>query len=461
VRFLDQVHLANLGGVHPDQRHPDHAVHQHEGRGADAGEVDQGAEHDRQQEAAEAADQADDAGDDADVVGVLVGDVLEHAGLAEGEGDADGEQQGGEDFRAEMDAVDLRAGHGLHGELGLRIGHDEQADPGHPQHPPGHPVRAPFVRHPAAHRAQHAAGQGEAGRQEGRRLQVETVFADVVLGHPQGQRHVAAEHDRVVLAVLPDDGIFKRLELISHGDMGRHLVLRVVVGEEPEQDGGDQHGGGIDLGHHGPAVGQDDGRSHQLGHGGARVAGAEHAHGHALAFLFVPAGAVGDAHREGAAGQADEQADGEEVPELGGEFHQPDRTDGGQHQEEEDDAAAELIGPHAQRQADQGAGKHRRRDQHAELGFIETELGFDGDADDGKHHPHSETDREGQCAHHEHGKLLLRTWSHGITQIKKPGYPKIGEAQYRTMKNPRQISKKWKRDGGIPTKWYGGSVLNL
>jgi hypothetical protein len=100
-------------------------------------------------------------------------------------------------------------------------------------------------------------------------------------------------------------------------------------------------------------------------------------------------------------------------------------TDGGQHEEEEDDAAAELVGPHAQGQADQGTGEHRRRDQDAELGFVEAQLGFDGDADDREHHPDSKADREGQGAHHEHGELLLRASRHCIPHIKEPGYPKI------------------------------------
>ncbi len=49
-------------------------------------EIDQRAEHDRQDETAETADQSDDAGHGADVLRVLVGDVLEHRGLAEREG---------------------------------------------------------------------------------------------------------------------------------------------------------------------------------------------------------------------------------------------------------------------------------------------------------------------------------------------------------------------------------------
>src|SRR5512134_2355229 len=51
---------ADFGPVHPDQRDPDDGVHQHEGRGAHAGEVEQGAEDDRQDEAAQTAGETDD-----------------------------------------------------------------------------------------------------------------------------------------------------------------------------------------------------------------------------------------------------------------------------------------------------------------------------------------------------------------------------------------------------------------
>ena len=46
----------------------------------------------------------------------------------------------------------------------------------------------------------------------------------------------------------------------------------------------------------------------------------------------------------------DEQAGDQKMPELGGAGNQPDRNHGGQHQHEEHDAAAEPVGPHAQRQ---------------------------------------------------------------------------------------------------------------
>src|SRR5690349_21058831 len=58
--FTQQRALAHLAEVHPDQRDPDHAVEQHEAGRAYAGEVHQGAKHDRQHETTQAAGQADD-----------------------------------------------------------------------------------------------------------------------------------------------------------------------------------------------------------------------------------------------------------------------------------------------------------------------------------------------------------------------------------------------------------------
>ena len=62
-------------------------------------------------------------------------------------------------------------------------------------------MRAVLVGEDAADGAQHAAGQGEARGKQCSDPDVELVLADVVLDHPQRQRHVAAEDDAVVLAI--------------------------------------------------------------------------------------------------------------------------------------------------------------------------------------------------------------------------------------------------------------------
>ena len=124
VAMAQHIGATHLGPVHPDQRDPDHAIHQHEGAGAHARDVEQGAEQDGQHEAAQAAGQADDAADGADVVRVVVGDVLEDAGLAEGPRHAQHGHDGGEGVDVQADVEGLRALDGVDGEVGLRVGQD-------------------------------------------------------------------------------------------------------------------------------------------------------------------------------------------------------------------------------------------------------------------------------------------------------------------------------------------------
>lgn len=119
----------HLGPVHPDQRHEDDAVHQHEATGADTSDVHQSTEHDRQQEPAQAASQPDDAGNHADVVWIIVSDVLEHRGFADGPRDTHGEHEYCEQCGSQPDMESLWAGQGVNGEVSLRVGQNEQNDP--------------------------------------------------------------------------------------------------------------------------------------------------------------------------------------------------------------------------------------------------------------------------------------------------------------------------------------------
>ena len=222
----------------------------------------------------------------------------------------------GEHPHVQAEVERLRPLDGEDGEVGLRVGEQEQADPAHPQHPPGDLVRAVLVRQPATDRAQHAAGQGEGGGQQGGDADVQAVLADVVLGHPQRQGDVAAEDDRVVLRVLPHLGIAQRRQLLAPGDPAVDPMGRLVVGEHPEHDGHDQHGHGVHLRHERPSERHQQRRCDELVHRRAGVAGAVDAHREALPCAREPARDVGRAHREGAAGQPDEQTEDEEMPEL-------------------------------------------------------------------------------------------------------------------------------------------------
>ena len=76
---------------------------------------------------------------------IVVADVLEDAGLAEGERRFRGRTSGRKGVNVEADVQGQRAVRRGDGQVGLRIAEEEEADPAHPHHPPGHAVRAPFV----------------------------------------------------------------------------------------------------------------------------------------------------------------------------------------------------------------------------------------------------------------------------------------------------------------------------
>jgi hypothetical protein len=117
------------------------------------------AEHDGQHEAAHATRQADDAGDGADVVWVVIADVLEHRCLAEGPSHTQHTHHSSEGVNVQTNVEGLWAIDGLNGEISLGIAEDEQADPARPHHPPGHLVGAMLVGQVATNRTQHATGQ--------------------------------------------------------------------------------------------------------------------------------------------------------------------------------------------------------------------------------------------------------------------------------------------------------------
>jgi len=263
-------------------------------------------------------------------------------------------------------------------------------------------VRAVLVGQHAAHGAQHPAWQGEAGRQQGRRADIQAELANVVLHHPQRQGHITAEHDAVVLAVLEHLGVLECLELVAKAHRAGHQVRRLTVAEHPEQHQRTQHDGRIHLRHHGPAKGHQQHRCHELVDSGTRIAGTINPHGHTLAALGEPACHVGRADRKRTAGQAHEQPDRQEMPVGGGVAHEPDGRNRDRHQDGHDDAAAVAIGPDAQRDANQRAGEHRHGCEQAELRGIEVEHLADRDADHAKHHPHHETHGEGQRADNQH-----------------------------------------------------------
>ena len=413
VLLENALALVALRDPRPDHGDDDHEGHQHEAAAAHADHVGGDAEHDRQREAAQAADDADDAADHAHLGRVVVGEAAVDARLAEALRQADDEDQHGEQGDAHAD---------LDGDVALdrvddhrrgRVAQQEHAGEADPHHPPGDRVPAPLVGRPAAQRADRPGRQVEQNGQERRGGERQPVLADVVLGQPQRQRHEGAEHEVVGEAEAPDAHVEQRLQLLAQRDAragsGVLAVQRVLGGQEPEQDRHHQHGDGVDLRHRAPRAGGgggDDQRGDELGERRPRIAGAEDAHRRALPLLAEPGRGIGDAHRERAAGDPDEQPEHQVLPVLGGVGQHPGGDHDSEHLYEIHDAPAVTVGQYAQRQPYQRAGQDGSGHQQAELGLVEVELRLDLDADDREHHPHGEVHGEGERAHRQRRDLL-------------------------------------------------------
>ena len=177
-----------------------------------------------------------------------------------------------------------------------------------------------------------------------------------------------------------------------------------------------------------PAVGDHDEGRDELGDGGADVAGAEDAErGALLAPSDTSLRDVGDADRERAAGDADAERREQERRVVVGEGEKPGCDRRRQHHRRIDDAAAVLVGPDAEHQADQRAGQDRRADQQAELGLGEPEVLLDLNADDRKDRPDGEADGEGNGGEPERPSLVAfsdcRRVAHEL--LPRPGLPAV------------------------------------
>ena len=239
-------------------------------------------------------------------------------------------------------------------EVGLRVGQQEQADPGDPQYPPGDVVRPEPIRQIPPKRPQHAGGQCEAHRHQCRLAYREAIFVDEILWHPDGNRSEAAEDDRVVLAVLPDSRVAQNRQLPAQ----RHQAARfpgIRRGEQPEQRRRHEQGDGIGPGHALPAIAGNQRRRDEHIDGGTGRAGTEDAHRETLPLPRKEPGRIGRAHCKGRADQPERQPQQQELPESRRIGRQPERHGADDEQDEHDDATAEPVRPDSQRQAEQRA----------------------------------------------------------------------------------------------------------
>ena len=433
------LHLPD-GEVHPHQRRERDREQQHEAALPHAGEVVGETEQDRQHEAAQAPDQADDAAHRAHVVRVVDRDVLVDRGLAEAHEEPEDEHQHGEGDKPGLQPERHRPADALHDVLGRRIGQDERDGDRHAEGPVHDAARAIGVGQVPAVDAEQARGHRVGGADHAGGGDVEAVDADQIARQPQRQRHEGAEHEEVVEREAPDLDVLQRLQHGRHrlgleAGLAPRLQLRVVLGGEPEHDPHDRNRRGPDIGNRLPAVGDHDEGGEELGDGGADVACAEDAERRALLLGGVPARHVGDADRERPAGDADAERGQQERRVVVGEGEEPGGDRRRQHDGRVDDAAAVLVGPDAEHQADQRAGEDRRADQQAELGVVEAQVVLDLHANDGKDRPHGEADGEGDRGKPEGAALIA---SAHVCGAMHGGHPILGSPANRSASAYRE-----------------------
>ena len=170
---------------------------------------------------------------------------------------------------------------------------------------------------------------------------------------------------------------------------------------EPEHDGHQGQRRRPDFRDALPAQGDHHERRAEFGDRRADIAGAENPERRALLAGLVPARDIGDADREGAAGDADAERREQELRIGLRVSQQVGRERRREHDDAEDAASAILVGPDAERETDQRPGQDRRADQQAELRLAEAEVLFDLDADDGENRPHRKAQREGDSRNPE------------------------------------------------------------
>ena len=338
--------------------------------------------------------------------GIVDRDVLVDRRLAQAHEEAEHENQAGEGDDAGRHMKVQRAIDALHDIFGGRIGQDEGDQCRYAEHPVHDAAGAIAVGENAAIDAEQTGRNRIGGAQHAGSFDVELVDADQVARQPQRQRDKGAEGKEIIERETPDLDVLQRLELepgaarpFAFG--AARQLYRVLLGEEPEHDAHQRDGRGPDLRGCLPAIGDQHERRAELGHRRADIAGAENTKGGALFLRRIPARHIGDADREGAAGDTDAERRDQDLDVGMGVDQQEGRDRGRQHDHRVNSAAAILVGPDAEEDAHERAGEDRRADQEAELRLVKAELLLNLNADDGEDGPHREAHGERDGGHPE------------------------------------------------------------
>src|SRR5262249_29861060 len=122
--------------------------------------------------------------------------------------------------------------------------------------------------------------------------------------------------------------------------------------------------------------------ANDLGDGGADVAGTENSERSALGFRRIPFRDVGYSDSKRTASDANAKRSQQEGRVIVSESQQPGGDGCREHDRGIDEAAAVLVGPDAENEADQRAGQDGRANQQTKLGVVEVQVLFDLHADD-------------------------------------------------------------------------------
>ena len=208
--------------------------------------------------------------------------MLEHRRLAQAHEEAKRKERGDEGPEPHAGREGDDAVLALNDIIGRRVGQHEQEQHGKAEGPVHDRPRAELVGQVPAIGTEQRGRQAERGRRHARRAHVNAIDVDQVVRQPQRQRHEGAKDEEVVHREAPDLQVLQWRELLCKaGGLGPRPApfdqRRVILGKDEEDHAHQRKGGGPDVGHALPAIGDHDEGGDELGHRSADVASPEDA----------------------------------------------------------------------------------------------------------------------------------------------------------------------------------------
>src|SRR5690606_2187640 len=223
---------------------------------------------------AKSADKADDTPDRAHMIGIIDGNVLVDGRLSEAHEKAEHENQYGEGEEPGFQAEGNRPAHAADHVLRRRIRQQKCASDGHAEGPVHDAARPVLVGQMAAVDPEYRSRDGVEGANHAGGGDVEAVDADQIPREPKCQRNERAEDEEIVERKPPDLQVFEWRDEAEHwlgldAGFAPRLELRLILGEDPEENADDGQGDRPDVGDGLPAISDHDEGCHEFRYGGA------------------------------------------------------------------------------------------------------------------------------------------------------------------------------------------------